>query len=406
MRRWLLLIAVIALLPFAAPVFVLAQVSSSQSELKYSRSLGLGMTGSDVKMLQQLLSRIPNTYQESATGYFGKLTEGAVKRFQEREGIATSGKPGYGQAGPKTVAKINEVIRRMETSSLPKAAAESAPSAAMNSMATNMPSLSTSTAATASNATSTSSASTSSASAKPAADTTPPVRANGSPGNVLPMDSKKITISLTTNEAARCYWSNVPNTAFDYMATALTPSSNGMSHSYLLSLPMVPMGDYAFFVRCRDSNMNVNKTDYPILFSVQHIESKDRSPPRVVMSSPTDGDSAATGVITLTTAASDNAGVSGVRFFLNSQDLNFEDPSSPYSISVMLSPGSYRAFAVARDTVGNRATSTEITFSVTAKATSSASRAAPSSVNLASASYSFKNGFGRLISLFKGIFHR
>ena len=399
------MIAVIALLPFAAPVFVLAQVSSSQSELKYSRSLGLGMTGSDVKMLQQLLSRIPNTYQESATGYFGKLTEGAVKRFQEREGIATSGKPGYGQAGPKTVAKINEVIRRMETSSLPKAAAESAPSAPAGGVATSTTSHSSSTAATASNAAS-ASTSTSLASTKPAADTTPPVRANGSPGNVLPMDSKKITISLTTNEAARCYWANTPNTAFEQMSSALNASTNGMSHSYLLSLPATPMGDYAFFVRCRDSAMNANKTDYPILFSVEHVESIDKSPPRVVMSSPTNGDSATTGVITLSTAVSDNAGVSGVRFFLNSQDLNYEDPSSPYSISVMLSPGTYRAFAVARDTVGNRATSTEITFSVTAKATSSASRAAPSSVNLASASYSFKNGFGRLISLFKGILHR
>ena len=391
---------------------MLAQVSPSQWELKYSRSLGLGASGSDVKMLQQVLMRIPNTYQESATGYFGRLTETAVKRFQEREGIAASGKPGYGQVGPKTVAKINEVIRRRETSSLPKAAGESAPSAAMNPMATNMPSLSTSTAATtsvmASTSTSTSvSTSTASASAsKPPADTTPPVRSNGSPGNVLPMDSKKITISLTTNEAARCYWANTPNTAFEQMSSALNASTNGMSHSYLLSLPATPMGDYAFFVRCRDSAMNANKTDYPILFSVEHVESIDKSPPRVVMSSPTNGDSATTGVITLSTAVSDNAGVSGVRFFLNSQDLNFEDPSSPYSISVMLSPGSYRAFAVARDTVGNRATSTEITFSVTAKATSSASRAAPSSVNLASASYSFKNGFGRLISLFKGILHR
>lgn len=144
---------------------------------------------------------------------------------------------------------------------------------------------------------------------------------------------------------------------------------DGTKHSYVFSLGQIPAGDYAFYVKCRDSNLNANLTDYPILFSVEHVEGIDNLPPRVIMSSPTNGDSVVASVITLSAAASDNTGVKGIRFYLNSQDLNFEDSNSPFSITVMLSAGKYRAFAVARDAAGNRATSTEISFTATPKST-------------------------------------
>jgi len=43
------------------------------------------------------------------TGYFGILSESAVKRFQERYGIARQGDGGYGFVGPKTRAKLNSL---------------------------------------------------------------------------------------------------------------------------------------------------------------------------------------------------------------------------------------------------------------------------------------------------------
>ncbi|MBI2135942.1 peptidoglycan-binding protein, partial [Candidatus Woesearchaeota archaeon] len=43
------------------------------------------------------------------TGYYGPLTTKAVKAFQEKHGIARAGDPGYGEVGPATRAKLNEL---------------------------------------------------------------------------------------------------------------------------------------------------------------------------------------------------------------------------------------------------------------------------------------------------------
>lgn len=73
--------------------------------------------GSDVKVLQQLLNKDPQTCvatsgpgspgQESST--FGGLTEKAVQRLQEKYGIVTAGQPGYGVVGPRTREKLEEL---------------------------------------------------------------------------------------------------------------------------------------------------------------------------------------------------------------------------------------------------------------------------------------------------------
>jgi len=44
------------------------------------------------------------------TGYYGQLTKKAVQRFQEKYGIAKQGDPGYGDVGPNTRAKLNQVL--------------------------------------------------------------------------------------------------------------------------------------------------------------------------------------------------------------------------------------------------------------------------------------------------------
>jgi peptidoglycan hydrolase-like protein with peptidoglycan-binding domain len=43
-------------------------------------------------------------------GFFGKLTEGAVKLFQEAYGITSRGGPGYGLVGPITRKKLNQLL--------------------------------------------------------------------------------------------------------------------------------------------------------------------------------------------------------------------------------------------------------------------------------------------------------
>ncbi len=62
--------------------------------------------GNDVKLLQKFL-KVYGVYPEGLiTGYFGPLTEAAVKKFQEKEAIDK-----VGIAGPKTRRRIIELSR-------------------------------------------------------------------------------------------------------------------------------------------------------------------------------------------------------------------------------------------------------------------------------------------------------
>ncbi|RJQ32488.1 hypothetical protein C4572_01120 [Candidatus Parcubacteria bacterium] len=85
-----------------------------------TKILKMGMENDEVKQLQELLAKDPEVYPEGkATGYFGQLTRKAVQNFQKKHGIASSGSEnttGYGLVGPKTLAKIKEVLGSSMTS--------------------------------------------------------------------------------------------------------------------------------------------------------------------------------------------------------------------------------------------------------------------------------------------------
>ena len=74
--------------------------------LQLIRHLREGMRGEDVELLQEILATDPEIYPEGLiTGYFGPLTKKAVKNFQKKAGIEQ-----VGLVGPKTTAKINELL--------------------------------------------------------------------------------------------------------------------------------------------------------------------------------------------------------------------------------------------------------------------------------------------------------
>jgi len=78
--------------------------ASSSSCPALSRTLGVGAQGADVTTLQSFL-KSEGLFDVEPTGYFGPITEEAVKRFQAREGIVSEGDAtttGYGLVGPKT----------------------------------------------------------------------------------------------------------------------------------------------------------------------------------------------------------------------------------------------------------------------------------------------------------------
>ncbi|MCX6739030.1 MAG: YDG domain-containing protein [Candidatus Parcubacteria bacterium] len=100
---------------------LLAQVSALQAQLptatvsgtgyKFVAALSFGNTSDSVKQLQTFLkAQGSDIYPSGATtGYFGQLTQNAVKAFQVKYGLAKTGDAGYGFVGPKTRAKINQL---------------------------------------------------------------------------------------------------------------------------------------------------------------------------------------------------------------------------------------------------------------------------------------------------------
>ena len=99
MKHILAIIAplLLLLLTFLAPVGAFA-----------ARSLSFGLSGSDVTTLQNTLITKGYLAAGKATGYFGPLTEAAIKKFQCEQSIICTGTraSGYGVYGPRTQAAL------------------------------------------------------------------------------------------------------------------------------------------------------------------------------------------------------------------------------------------------------------------------------------------------------------
>lgn len=77
------------------------------------RNLWRGIRHEDVKILQQFLIGKGYLSSDSVTGFFGVLTEAAVKRFQCDQKIICDGdavSTGYGVVGPRTKKVINDLM--------------------------------------------------------------------------------------------------------------------------------------------------------------------------------------------------------------------------------------------------------------------------------------------------------
>lgn len=99
----------IATLILAALFSLGASVAHAQTV--FTQQMSIGSQGSEVSALQMYLATKTSHYPEAlVTGYFGALTQAAVRRFQCAEEIVCSGDPGttgYGRVGPKTLLQLN-----------------------------------------------------------------------------------------------------------------------------------------------------------------------------------------------------------------------------------------------------------------------------------------------------------
>ena len=74
--------------------------------LKLLRQLRKGMSGEDIELLQTILAADEEIYPEALiSGYYGLLTENAVRRFQKKHNFEQ-----VGNIGPKTLKKLNEEL--------------------------------------------------------------------------------------------------------------------------------------------------------------------------------------------------------------------------------------------------------------------------------------------------------
>lgn len=83
------------------------QQQQQQAMATLVTTLRQGSTGDQVLILQALLAADPSIYPEGiVSGFFGRLTADAVKRFQKKNGIEQ-----VGLVGPKTLKKLQEFLR-------------------------------------------------------------------------------------------------------------------------------------------------------------------------------------------------------------------------------------------------------------------------------------------------------
>lgn len=94
-----------------------AGAGGGASSARFTTALTRGMTNDMVRALQVILNSDPDTRVASSgagspgneSRYFGAATAKAVGAFQVKWGIAAPGNPGFGNVGPKTRVKLNEL---------------------------------------------------------------------------------------------------------------------------------------------------------------------------------------------------------------------------------------------------------------------------------------------------------
>lgn len=93
----------------AAQVQVASSTASVRDTLQLIRNLRQGMSGEDVTALQAILAADPTIYPEGViSGFYGRLTSEAVKKFQKKNGFEQ-----VGFVGPKTLKKLNEEFKKL-----------------------------------------------------------------------------------------------------------------------------------------------------------------------------------------------------------------------------------------------------------------------------------------------------
>ncbi|HMF95665.1 MAG TPA: Ig-like domain-containing protein [Vicinamibacterales bacterium] len=124
-----------------------------------------------------------------------------------------------------------------------------------------------------------------------------------------------------------------------------------------------PNGSHALSAIARDAAGN-KTTAAAVTVIVGNVDS---TPPTISMTAPANGATASGTNVTISAKASDNVGVVGVQFLLDSAPLGAEVVASPYTLnwnSTTTANGTHTLAARARDSAGNQATAPAVTVTV------------------------------------------
>ncbi len=174
------------------------------------------------------------------------------------------------------------------------------------------------------------------------------------------VSSTAATITWITDQASD---SQVDyGTSASYGASSSLNSTMVSTHSVSIS-SLTPATLYHYNVKSKNAaGLLAASGD----FTFTTANGADTAPPTVSISSPVAG-ATVSGTITVSATASDNVGVIGVQFQVDSLNTGAELTAVPYALSLdttKLSNGSHSLAAVARDAAGNRTTSSAVPVTV------------------------------------------
>ncbi len=99
------------------------------------------------------------------------------------------------------------------------------------------------------------------------------MRSNGTPAGVLNYGAVQTIMSLNTNYAAFCRWSNTASTTYDNMTETFS-YTGGTYHSSIIS-GFVNGATYHYYVRCLDMDNIADTTDFEITFMIAGQDGED-----------------------------------------------------------------------------------------------------------------------------------